>query len=138
MITYHPLADSQSARDHLSRREFEIARGSTLSRGSARSISDQQAVLPKSVSCDDGRDGIRCANGVVNDNDDDRCDISRKLDGGSFELAEGLVTRGLLFVLLLPLPLPALMLPRRALPRPQAQRCFESLHAQRGGAERRM
>jgi len=65
------------------------------------------AALPKSLSRDDGRDGVRCADGV-DDNDDD---ASRKLDGGSFELAEGLVTRGLLFVMLLPLPLPALMLP---------------------------
>jgi hypothetical protein len=64
------------------------------------------AALPKSLSRDDGRDGVRCVDGV-DDNDDD---VSRKLEGGSFELADGLVTRGL-FALLLPLPLPALMLP---------------------------
>jgi len=44
---------------------------------------------PKSLSRDDGRDGVRGA-GV---NDDD---MSRKLDGGSFEPIEGLMTRGLL------------------------------------------
>jgi hypothetical protein len=59
------------------------------------------AALPKSFSRDNWRDGVRCADSV-DDNDD---------DVSSFELAEGLVTRGLLFVLLLPLPLSALMLP---------------------------
>jgi hypothetical protein len=53
---------------------------------------------PKSLDRDEGRDGVRSA-GVEDDN------VSRKLDGGSFD---ALITRGLL---LLPLPLPALMLP---------------------------
>jgi len=44
----------------------------------------------------------------VDDNDDD---MLRRLDYGTSELAEGLVTPELLFVLLLPLPFPALMLP---------------------------
>ena len=61
------------------------------------------AALPKSLSRDDGRDGVRC--GV-----DDAEDVSRKLDGGSFPI-DGLTTRGLLLALLLPLPLPALILP---------------------------
>jgi len=62
------------------------------------------AAPPKTPSRDDGRDG---ADGV-DDNDDD---MLRRLDYGTSELAEGLVTPELLFVLLLPLPFPALMLP---------------------------
>lgn len=62
------------------------------------------AALPKSLRRDDGRDGVRC--GV-----DDADEVSRKLDGGSLPDADGLSTRGLLLALLLPLTLPALMLP---------------------------
>jgi len=56
-----------------------------------------------------------------------------RLDGESFELAEGLVICGLLLVRR-PLPLPAL---RRAQPG-RAGACSGSLRAQRGGAEGRM
>jgi hypothetical protein len=57
---------------------------------------------PKSLSRDDGRDGVRGAG--IDDNVDD--DKSRKLDGGSFVPIDGLIARGLLA-----LPFPALMLP---------------------------
>jgi hypothetical protein len=63
-------------------------------------------MLPKSLSRDDGRDGVRSI-GIVDDDEE----VSRKLDGGSFVPADGLITRGLLLALLLPLPLPALILP---------------------------
>ena len=58
---------------------------------------------PKSLSRDDGRDGVRSSAGV----DDDS--VSRKLDGGSFAAPppiDGLIARGLL-----PLLFPALMPP---------------------------
>jgi len=62
---------------------------------------------PKSLSRDDGRDGVvRSVNGEDQDED-----VSRKLDGGSLLLADGRVTRGLLLWGELLLPLPALMLP---------------------------
>ena len=63
------------------------------------------AKLPKSLSRDDGRDGVRCAGDV----DDD--EASRKLDGGSLVPPDGLTARGLLLALPFPLPLPALILP---------------------------
>lgn len=55
---------------------------------------------PKSLSRDDRWEGVHCADGDVNgiNNNDD---ISQKLGGGSFELAEGVVMHGLLLVLLL-------------------------------------
>lgn len=64
------------------------------------------AALLKSLRRDDGRDGVRCVNGV----DDDE-DASRKLDGGSLVFVNDLIARGLLLLLLLLLPLPTLMLP---------------------------
>jgi hypothetical protein len=64
------------------------------------------APLPKSLSRDDGRDGVRCPNVI-----DDEVEASRKLDGGSFAPTDGLNTRGLLFTLLPALPLLALILP---------------------------
>jgi hypothetical protein len=74
------------------------------------------AALPKSLSRDDGRDGVlRCAEEgvvvvVIVDIVDD--DVSRKLDGGSLELCGVRGARGLaLVLLLLTLTLPALMLP---------------------------
>ena len=69
------------------------------------------APLPKSLNRDDGREGVRCADGVDDDgvNDDDP---SRKLEGGSFdEPIDGLVARGLLWFVRPLLPLPALILP---------------------------
>ena len=72
------------------------------------------AALPKSLSRDDGRDGVlRCAEGVVVVVIvDDVDDVSRKLDGGSLELCGVRGARGLaLVLLLLTLMLPALMLP---------------------------
>lgn len=92
------------------------SRGIALSGGSTRSISKPCAIeltiaatsassgsrellgvyryvgcapLPKSLSRDDGRDGVRCADGVDED-------VSRKLDGGNFVLIDGLIKRGLL------------------------------------------
>jgi len=51
---------------------------------------------PKSLSRDDGRDGVVRSVDVDAIIDDDDEDVSRKLDGGSLLLVEGRVTRGLL------------------------------------------
>jgi len=71
------------------------------------------AALLKSLSRDDGRDGVlRCAEGVVIVVVIIVDDVSRKLDGGSLELCGVRGGRGLALVpLLLTLMLPALMLP---------------------------
>lgn len=56
---------------------------------------------PKSLSREDGREGVRGAG----DDDDDDDDMSRKLEGGSFMPIDGLIARGLLLLLTLPAPM---------------------------------